>query len=74
MIAGLERALVSRVGTPFSPEDRAELTEEGKERVKKRVPPGYMDAKKDGDGAVGDFFVWEELLRAASERRSDVLS
>ncbi|MFE9049167.1 MULTISPECIES: PIN domain-containing protein [Streptomyces] len=73
VIAGLERALAGRVGTPFSPEERAELTEEGKERVKKRVPPGYMDAKKDGDGAVGDFFVWEELLRAASERRSDVL-
>ncbi|MGW5662836.1 PIN domain-containing protein [Streptomyces sp. NPDC003758] len=73
VIAGLERALAGRVGTPFSPEERTELAEVGKERVRKRIPPGYMDAKKDGDGAVGDFFVWEQLLRAASERGSDVL-
>ncbi|MFI1125228.1 PIN-like domain-containing protein [Streptomyces hygroscopicus] len=73
VIAGLEHALAGRVGTPFSPEERTELAEAGKERVRKRIPPGYMDAKKDGDGAVGDFFVWEQLLRAASEHGSDVL-
>ncbi|MFF2185449.1 PIN domain-containing protein [Streptomyces sp. NPDC058155] len=73
VIAGLQRALAGRAGAPFSPEELSDLTEVGKVRVKKRIPPGYMDAKKDGDGAVGDFFVWEQLLRAASERGSDVL-
>ncbi|MER7722983.1 PIN domain-containing protein [Streptomyces sp. NPDC096323] len=73
VIAGLEHALAGRVGPPFGPEERTELTEVGRERITKRIPPGYMDAKKDGDGAVGDFFLWEQLLRAAAERGSDVL-
>lgn len=73
VIAGLEPALVGRVGAPFGDGERTELTTLGMERVKQRVPPGYMDAKKDGDGAVGDFFVWEQLLREATIRRCDVL-
>jgi hypothetical protein len=73
VITKLEPALTGRVGAPFSSEDRASLTALGQERVTQRVPPGYMDAKKDGDGAVGDFFVWEQLLREASRRQCDVL-
>ncbi|MEU7395351.1 PIN-like domain-containing protein [Streptomyces albogriseolus] len=73
VIAKLEPALTGRVGPSFSPEDRAALTALGQKRVDQRVPPGYMDAKKDGNGAVGDFFVWEQLLREASRRQCDVL-
>ncbi|MFC1228686.1 PIN domain-containing protein [Streptomyces sp. Sce081] len=73
VIAKLEPALTGRVGAPFSAEDRATSTALGQKRVAQRVPPGYMDAKKDGDGAVGDFFVWEQLLREASRRQCDVL-
>ncbi len=73
VIAKLEPALTGRVGPSFSPEDRAAFTALGQKRVDQRVPPGYMDAKKDGNGAVGDFFVWEQLLREASRRQCDVL-
>lgn len=73
VIAALERALAGRVGAPFGPDELSALTEAGRERVNRRIPPGYMDAGKEGDGAVGDFFVWEQILRAASERGSDVL-
>ncbi|MFF9296176.1 PIN-like domain-containing protein [Streptomyces sp. NPDC014764] len=73
VIAKLEPALTGRVGPSFSPEDRAALTALCHKRVDQRVPPGYMDAKKDGNGAVGDFFVWEQLLREASRRQCDVL-
>ncbi len=73
VITGLERALVGQVGAPFTAEEHVKLVEVGKRRVEQRIPPGYMDAKKDGDGAVGDFLVWEQLLREASGRRCDVL-
>lgn len=73
VIAELERVLTGRVGAPFSTQEVAALVETGRKRVKDRVPPGYMDAKKDGDGSVGDFFVWEQLLREASTRGCDVL-
>ncbi|MGY3205326.1 PIN-like domain-containing protein [Streptomyces sp. TE5632] len=73
VIAELERALAGRVGAHFSAQEGAALLDMGRKRVKDRIPPGYMDAKKDGDGSVGDFFVWEQLLREASAHRCDVL-
>ncbi|MFJ6071696.1 PIN-like domain-containing protein [Streptomyces sp. NPDC093065] len=73
VIAALETALAGRVGTPFDAEELVQLVARGQQRVKDRVPPGYMDAKKDGDGAVGDFLVWEQLLREATGRQCDVL-
>ncbi|WP_200302143.1 PIN domain-containing protein [Streptomyces adelaidensis] len=73
VIATLEQALTGRVGAPFSDEEVPKLVGLGQKRVEQRVPPGYMDAKKDGNGAVGDFFVWEQLLREASRRQCDVL-
>ncbi|MEU7160283.1 PIN-like domain-containing protein [Streptomyces chrestomyceticus] len=73
VITRLEQVLARRVGRPFTTEETPELIALGRQRVGDRVPPGYMDAKKDGDGAVGDFFVWEQLLREASRRRCDVL-
>ncbi|WP_329172529.1 PIN domain-containing protein [Streptomyces decoyicus] len=73
VIARLEQALAGRVGASFAAEEGTELVGLGLKRVEQRVPPGYMDAKKDGDGAVGDFFVWEQVLREASRRQCDVL-
>lgn len=73
VIAALETALADHVGTSFDAEDLARLVARGQQRVKDRVPPGYMDGKKEGEGAVGDFLVWEQLLREASVRQCDVL-
>lgn len=73
VIAALEGALDGRVGAGFGREERAELADAGRERVRMRIPPGYMDAGKGGDGALGDFFLWEQLLRVAGEDGSDVL-
>ncbi|TLS44237.1 hypothetical protein FE633_20945 [Streptomyces montanus] len=73
VIAKLESALDGSVGPRFTADEHDALVAEGMKRVSKRIPPGYMDAKKDGDGASGDFLVWEQLLREASRRECDVL-
>ncbi|MFI2758860.1 PIN-like domain-containing protein [Streptomyces echinatus] len=73
VIARLESALDGRVGAPLSAEEHHKAVEEGMRRVEKRVPPGYMDKRKDGDGAAGDYLVWEQILREAGRRGCDVL-
>lgn len=73
VIARLEPALAGRVGARLSPEDHEKAVKEGMRRVEKRIPPGYMDRSKDGDGASGDFLVWEQILREAARRKCDVL-
>ncbi|QKZ23282.1 PIN-like domain-containing protein [Streptomyces chartreusis] len=73
VIARLEPALAGRVGARLGPEDHEKAVKEGMRRVEKRIPPGYMDRSKDGDGASGDFLVWEQILREAARRKCDVL-
>lgn len=73
LIAQLEPALAGRVGAPLEPDDHDKAVKEGLRRVEKRIPPGYMDRNKDGDGASGDFLVWEQILREAAGRKCDVL-
>ncbi|MGW1809153.1 PIN-like domain-containing protein [Streptomyces sp. NPDC002078] len=73
VIARLEPTLVGRVGAPLGSEDHEKAVKEGMRRVEKRIPPGFMDRKKDGDGASGDYLVWEQILREAARRKCDVL-
>jgi hypothetical protein len=73
VVRGLEEVLAGRVGEGFGADEAEGLAEVGRGRVARRVPPGYMDAQKEGDGALGDFFVWEQILRAAAGSGSDVL-
>ncbi|MEU1176870.1 PIN-like domain-containing protein [Streptomyces sp. NPDC005820] len=73
VIARLEPALAGRAGAPLGSEDHDKAVKEGMRRVEKRIPPGYMDRSKDGDGASGDFLVWEQILREAAHRKCDVL-
>jgi hypothetical protein len=50
------------------------MVEEGKRRIQAEIAPGFCDVKAKGlDGAVGDFLVWEQILREASKTHRDVL-
>jgi hypothetical protein len=73
VVRGLEEVLAGRVGEGFGADEAEGLAEVGRGRVERRVPPGYMDVRKEGDGALGDFFVWEQIVRAAAGSGSDVL-
>lgn len=58
------------VGEPFDDDTLQTATQEGKRRVENKVPPGYMDAKKDGERPYGDYFMWRQIpLHAAKEKK-----
>lgn len=73
VVSGLTRVLQGRVGAPPTPERLSELVEEGLRRVGEGIPPGFKDKAKPGSQAAGDYLVWAEVLREATERRCDVL-
>ena len=53
------------VADPPPPEKHAELRQEAKRRREAKIPPGYMDSKKDGQRADGDYILWWEILEHA---------
>lgn len=76
VLDSLESVLAGKVGPPMSAEDYTSAIKEGHRRVEAGEPPGFGDAKKanrGGEGAAGDYLVWEQVLREASTRQMPVL-
>ncbi|MFE1401189.1 PIN-like domain-containing protein [Nocardiopsis dassonvillei] len=73
VIASLKPILEGSIGNPFNESDLIKKRTEGKERLDNRIPPGYMDEGKADDKALGDFFVWEQILHKAAEGTPTVL-
>lgn len=55
----------------YSSETLKKYEEEGAERYKLRMPPGYMDSKKR-DNKYGDYIIWKEILIYAEKKACDI--
>lgn len=60
-------------GKPFAEEERKKLIEEGKERYKNKIPPGYLDENKEGNYKFNDYLIWAQIINFARERRVPVI-
>lgn len=48
--------------------------DEGEQRYKKEIPPGFKDAKKkDGVRKYSDLIIWKEILRFAEKNKKDII-
>lgn len=56
----------------FTAEELDEIKKEGVDRYRNQIPPGYKDAKKDGN-CYGDLIIWKEILQLAKEKRCSVI-
>jgi hypothetical protein len=56
-----------RVGAKPAAERIAAIHKEGEERYAKKIPPGFEDAKKTGEGGdkFGDLIIWKEMIEKA---------
>lgn len=71
ILSEIELLLDGRVGLPLS-NAKEEMTE-GRRRIEERIPPGYADDKKNPDKAIGDYFIWKQLLIEAKRRSLPVI-
>lgn len=76
VLSQLEPVLDGSVGSPMSPEVYEKAVKEGNRRADAGEPPGFADGKKagrGGEGAAGDYLVWEQTLLEAAMRKMSVL-
>jgi hypothetical protein len=73
VLQAIGRLYDGKVGEPFSPEELKKIFEEGEVRYANQIPPGFLDAQKDGDKKYGDLILWKEMIRYASDKKVDVL-
>lgn len=66
-----------KVGKTFTEEETKEIFEEGQERYKKHIPPGFCDAGKSKDGEdnniYGDLLVWKQILLFSKDNKKDII-
>ena len=61
-----------KVGTPFSAEEKSNIEQDGENRFKNKIPPGYKDNKKP-ENRFGDLFIWKEIIRYAKSKKVDII-
>lgn len=67
----LTTLLDGRVGDKWTPEQLNSIKKEGEDRYARKIPPGFKDAKKDGDlNKYGDLIIWKDMIaKATAEKR-----
>lgn len=61
------------VGEAFSSSRSADAMAEAERRIREKIPPGYLDSKKSGTKAYGDYFMWCQILDHAAEEKKPII-
>lgn len=70
----LSKLFTNRITVSFTEEELKKIYNEGEERYKLKVPPGYEDEKtKDGNRKFGDLVLWKQVIDKAKELKKDVI-
>lgn len=56
-----------RIGAAFDEQRLEEVRADAEERIEKEIPPGYLDADKEGDDRFGDIILWHQLCDMAKD-------
>ncbi|PIH61094.1 PIN-like domain-containing protein [Paenibacillus sp. LK1] len=67
-----QKSLCSKTSLGFNDDEILAIEQEGIIRYEKCIPPGYKDAKKNGN-KYGDLIVWKELLNKSNQENRPVL-
>lgn len=65
--------LNDRIGEKMSDEEISMIIKEGASRYKNKIPPGYMDAKKDNEKKYGDLINWFDIIKYSEENDKDII-
>ena len=67
--------LDGRVGAKWQPEQLKALGREGEERYASKIPPGYMDSKKDAGqhDKFGDLIIWKDIMAKAKTKKRPIV-
>ena len=71
----LTSVFTDRVGGRWPLEDLAKLKKEGEARYAGGVPPGYLDATKNGDAyqKYGDLIIWKDMIAKAKTDQRPII-
>lgn len=63
----------NKISSEFSKEKLNEIFNEGEERYKAEIPPGYKDSDKEGNSKYNDLVIWKELIDLSKSLKKNIL-
>lgn len=63
----------NKVSDPFSEEKLKEIYQDGENRFKLNIPPGFRDKSKGGVKQFGDLVLWLQIIELAKQLDKDVI-
>jgi len=63
----------SNIGPAFLPKQLDRYRAQGIRRYELQIPPGFRDSAKKGDQALGDYFIWAQILKEFKKRTGGVI-
>jgi hypothetical protein len=71
ILSEIEKLLEGRIGPAL--ENMRQVREDAAYRFERRIPPGFADARKPPEQAIGDYVLWVELLQEVERLPRPVL-
>lgn len=68
----LMELLEGKITKGFTEKELKKIKEEGIERYKKEIPPGYTDNNKENN-KYGDLIIWKDIIRKAQKTKSNIV-
>lgn len=62
-----------KIGEPYDKVRLEELYKEAEVRFKDKIPPGFLDDKKDGNKKYSDYIIWSQLIDKAIETKKPII-
>lgn len=73
ILDSLTKIFDGSVGEEFDKDQFSEAMNEGKRRMEAKIPPGFLDSKKDGSRPFGDYFMWRQILEFAAIKKKPII-
>ncbi len=78
ILAKIESLFDKKVGNEFTDKELEEICNEGEQRFKNKIPPGYKDSSKNDNTELnskkyGDFIVWKQIIQKSKDLKQGII-
>lgn len=73
VLESINKIFNNNIGKNYDKKKLDEIKNEGKERYKNNIPPGFKDEKKEESKKYGDLILWYQIIDKAKESKKPIV-
>lgn len=69
----IEEKIFFNLGEKYTEESLKKICEEGNNRFKNKIPPGYYDNGKNNSNKYGDYIIWRQMIEKSKKENKNII-